>query len=93
MAVKKTATRSQEFSDSVIDTVREPLIVLDHNLRIITASRSFYEFFKVKPEETEGQLIYDLGYKHWKPSFPKRKPLTTMRLNMIFLPLASASCF
>ena len=73
MAVKKTATRSQEFSDSVIDTVREPLIVLDHNLRIITASRSFYEFFKVKPEETEGQLIYDLGYKQW--DIPKLREL------------------
>ncbi len=65
MAVKKTVTRSQEFSDSVIDTVREPLIVLNHDLRVVTASRSFYEFFKVKPEETVGQLIYDLGNKQW----------------------------
>jgi PAS domain-containing protein len=53
MVVKKNATRSQEFSDSIIDTVREPLIVLDQDLRVVTASRSFYEFFKVKPEETE----------------------------------------
>jgi PAS domain-containing protein len=57
MAVKKTATRSQEFSDSVIDTIREPLIALDHNLRIVNASRSFYKFFKVKPEDTMGQLV------------------------------------
>ena len=73
MVVKKNATRSQEFSDSVIDTVREPLIVLDHNLRIITASRSFYEFFKVKPQETVGQLIYDLGNKQW--DIPKLREL------------------
>jgi diguanylate cyclase (GGDEF)-like protein/PAS domain S-box-containing protein len=65
MAVKKTMTRSQEFSDSVIDTIREPLIILDHDLRVVTASRSFYEFFKVKPEETVGKLIYDLGNKQW----------------------------
>jgi PAS domain S-box-containing protein len=65
MAVKKTVTRSQEFSDSVIDTVREPLIILDHDLRVVNASRSFYKFFKVVPEETVGQLIYDLGNKQW----------------------------
>jgi PAS domain-containing protein len=57
MSAKKTTSRSQEFSENIIDTVREPLIVLDQDLRVVTASRSFYEFFKVKPQETEGQLI------------------------------------
>ena len=57
MVVKKNATRSQEFSDSIIDTVREPLIVLDQDLRVVTASRSFYDFFKVKPKETVGQIV------------------------------------
>ena len=65
MAAKKTATRSQEFSDSVIDTIREPLIALDQDLKVVFASRSFYEFFKAKPEDTVGQLIYDLGNRQW----------------------------
>ena len=56
---------SREFAESVINTVREPLISLDQDLRVVTVSRSFYEFFKVKPEETVGQLIYDLGNKQW----------------------------
>jgi PAS domain S-box-containing protein len=73
MAVKKAVTRSQEFSDSVIDTIREPLIALDHDLRVVNASRSFYKFFKVKPEETVGQLIYDLGNKQW--DIPKLREL------------------
>ena len=73
MAVKKTATRSKEYSESIIDTVREPLIILDHDLRVVTASRSFYDFFKVKPEETVGQLIYDLGNKQW--DIPKLREL------------------
>jgi PAS domain S-box-containing protein len=73
MAVKKNATRSREFSDSVIDTIREPLIALDQDLRVVSVSRSFYEFFKVKPEETEGQLIYDLGNKQW--DIPKLREL------------------
>ncbi|OHD19321.1 MAG: two-component sensor histidine kinase, partial [Spirochaetes bacterium GWB1_59_5] len=49
----------------MINTVREPLIVLDQDLRVVTASRSFYVVFQVKPEETVGQLIYDLGNKQW----------------------------
>ena len=56
---------AREFAESIINTVREPLIALDQDLRVVTASRSFYEFFKVKPEETVGQLIYDLGNKQW----------------------------
>lgn len=54
-----------EFAESVINTVREPLISLDQDLRAVAVSRSFCEFFKVKPEETVGQLIYDLGNKQW----------------------------
>jgi formate hydrogenlyase transcriptional activator len=56
---------AREFVESIINTVREPLIVLDENLKVVTVSRSFYDFFKVKPEETLGQLIYDLGNKQW----------------------------
>jgi len=56
---------SLEYAESIINTVREPLIILDKDLRVITASNSFYKVFKVKPKETEGQLIYDLGNKQW----------------------------
>jgi len=58
-------TGSQEYSESIINTVREPLIALDEDLRVVSAGRSFYEVFKVKPEETVGHLIYDLGNKQW----------------------------
>ena len=70
---KRTATKSQEYAESIINTVREPLIVLDQDLRVVTVSRSFYEVFKVKPEETVGQLIYDLGNKQW--DIPKLREL------------------
>jgi len=65
MGRKKIETRSIEFAESVINTVRDALIVLDQDLRVVTASRSFYDFFQVKPEDTVGQLIYDLGNKQW----------------------------
>lgn len=38
-----------EFAENIINAVHEPLIVLDEDLRVISASRSFYEFFKVNP--------------------------------------------
>ena len=63
--IKKTADEASEFAESVINTVNESLISLDQDLRVVTVSRSFYDLFKVKPEETVGQLIYDLGNKQW----------------------------
>jgi len=73
VVIKKTADEASEFAESVINTVREPLISLDQNLRVVTVSHSFYEFFKVKPEETIGHLIYDLGNKQW--NIPKLREL------------------
>jgi PAS domain-containing protein len=46
---KKTGTTSKEYSESIINTVREPLIALDQDLRVVSVSRSFYEVFKVNP--------------------------------------------
>ena len=73
MVLKKTVTKLQEYSESIVNTVREPLIVLDQDLRVVTVSRSFCEVFKVNPEETVGQLIYDLGNKQW--DIPKLREL------------------
>jgi len=71
--IKKSADEASEFAESVINTVREPLISLDQDLRVVTVSRSFYEVFKVEPAETVGQLIYDLGNKQW--NIPKLREL------------------
>jgi len=62
---EKRLQEALEFSDAIIATVREPLLVLDKELRIITANRSFYRTFRVNPEETEKRLIYDLGKRQW----------------------------
>ena len=64
---------TREYAESIINTVREPLIILDQDLRVVSVSRSFYDFFKVNPEETVGQLIYDLGNKQW--DIPKLREL------------------
>jgi two-component system CheB/CheR fusion protein len=72
---QKIEERTLELTtaESIINTIREPLIVLDQDLRVVTVSRSFYEVFKVKSEETVGQLIYDLGNKQW--DIPKLREL------------------
>jgi two-component sensor histidine kinase len=61
------------FAEAIVDTVREPLVVLDQDLRVIAASRSFYRTFKVKPEDTEGRLLYELGGGEW--NIPKLRSL------------------
>src|ERR1700688_1953395 len=57
----------------IVDTVRDPVIVLDKGLRVIAASRSFYSAFKVNPEETQGRLFYALGDGQW--DIPKLRVL------------------
>ena len=69
----KSADEVSEFAESIINTVREPLLMLDQDLRVVKASRSFYEFFKVTDNETIGNLIYDLGNHQW--DIPKLKEL------------------
>ncbi|WP_296898181.1 PAS domain S-box protein [Thiohalocapsa sp.] len=51
---------------SIVDTVREPLLVLDARLRVQSANQSFYRTFQVSPQETEGRLLYDLGNGQWE---------------------------
>lgn len=49
------------YADNIIATMREPFLVLDKNLRVVTANRSFYQNFHVSQEESAGRLLYDLG--------------------------------
>jgi formate hydrogenlyase transcriptional activator len=62
-----------EIFDNILSSVREPLVVLDSDLKVVKANLSFYQTFKVKPEATEGVLIYDLGNGQW--NIPKLREL------------------
>ena len=46
-------------------TVREPLIVLDAELRVVSANRAFYKYFHVAAGEVEGRFLYELGRRQW----------------------------
>ena len=66
-------TDAWALAQGIVDTVREPVLVLDKDLRVIAASRSFYSAFKVSPEDTNGRLLYTLGDGQW--DIPKLRVL------------------
>jgi PAS domain S-box-containing protein len=65
MLESKTNDGMLDYIATIINTVREPLIILDQDLRVITVNRSFYTFFKAKPENIIGQQIFELDNKQW----------------------------
>lgn len=58
-------TDGRTLAQALVDTVRESLLVLDGDLRVVAASRSFYATFQTTPAETQGRLVYDLGTGEW----------------------------
>ena len=65
MTTKPFVEDIETYAQDIVDTVREPLLMLDTNLRVQSANRAFYETFHVSSEETENQLIYQLGNGQW----------------------------
>jgi len=83
--VGKTVPRAEEYSESIMQTVREPLLVLDSDRKVISANRSFYQTFQIKPGEVEGKVLYNLGNRQW--DIPKLRKLLEEILpkNTVFL--------
>jgi len=73
LSAEITAEEALHYAESIVETVREPLLVLDADLKILSANRNFYRTFKVIPAETLGCFIYDLGNKQW--DIPKLRKL------------------
>lgn len=64
-ALNEQLESGRAFAESIIATLREPMLVLDEDLRVVTASRAFYRAFKARPEATEHEALYDLGEGQW----------------------------
>ncbi len=73
ISAELVAEEARLYAENIVETVREPLLVLDADLKIISANRNFYRTFKVTPGETIGSFIYDLGNKQW--DIPKLREL------------------
>ena len=67
------AKRGLDFAEAIVETVREPLVILNQNLEVIKANKTFYATFHSSPEETERRRIYDLGNGQW--NIPKLREL------------------
>lgn len=63
--MREDLLKARELAENIVNTVREPLIVVDGAFRVVSASRSFYRCFRVAPEETVGCLLYELGNHQW----------------------------
>jgi two-component system CheB/CheR fusion protein len=57
--------RAQKYAKGIVATVREPLLVLDAQLKVLSANRSFYRNFLATPEATENENLYNLGNRQW----------------------------
>jgi two-component system, chemotaxis family, CheB/CheR fusion protein len=56
---------ASEYAEAIVETVREPLLVLSEDLRVLRANTAFYQYFKVVPQETEGTIFNNLGNGQW----------------------------
>ena len=65
MEAERAGQEARKYAENIVATVREPLVVLDGKLRVVSANRSFYRIFAVKPEGTEGRFLYDLCDRQW----------------------------
>ena len=64
---------SLSYTESIVDTIREPLVILDAHQRLKTANLAFYKTFKVPIEDTKGRSIYEIGNGQW--NIPRLKEL------------------
>src|SRR5256884_694610 len=72
-ALKRSLEQSRHYADALIESAREAILVLDDNLRVTVANSAFYRKFEVSKEDTEGNLIYELGNRQW--NIPKLREL------------------
>lgn len=56
---------SYQYTEAIINTMHDPLLILGNDLRVKSANRAFYKNFDSTDEQTEGKLLYDLGNKEW----------------------------
>jgi two-component system CheB/CheR fusion protein len=57
--------RALEYANGIVETVRNPLLILNADLRVERANRSFFDYFRVTAQETVGRLVYELGEGQW----------------------------
>ena len=57
--------QARDYAEDIVETLSDPLLVLDNDMRVISANKSFYNFFKEKPRNVNGRYIFNLGSGQW----------------------------
>jgi PAS domain S-box-containing protein len=71
-AAEKMIEDARIYAESIIETIEEAILVLDARLRVVSANKTFYRVFSLKPKNIVGKYVYDLANDHWKlPAFRK----------------------
>jgi two-component system CheB/CheR fusion protein len=73
MTAEKKVNAALEYSENIINSLKEPILVLNENLTVYSANQSFYDNFKVNPNETKGKSLFSLGKGQW--DIPKLRNL------------------
>ncbi len=63
--IKRSKELALHYMATIVDIAREPFLILDADLRVISANPTFYQVFQVLPEQTENKLLYELGNGQW----------------------------
>jgi len=63
--MQKLAEDAGVYAESIVETVREPLLVLDGSFRVVSGNKAFYEAFRISRQESEGARVYELGGGQW----------------------------
>ncbi len=57
---------ARKYNEEIFNTIHEPVLILDAELKIMRATEGFYHLFKLREEDTEGKNLYDIDHKNWK---------------------------
>lgn len=92
---------AQMLALAIVNTIPEPFLILDEDFRVLAASRSFCDVFKVAAEDTQGRLLFDLGDRQWnipalrhllETIIPDRVAMDNFEVSTIFPILGVGSC-
>ncbi len=64
-ATQAEMAAARNYAEAIVETVRDPLLVLDGDLRVISANPSFYTMFQIRPSGTEGRKFFEIEHRLW----------------------------
>jgi two-component system, chemotaxis family, CheB/CheR fusion protein len=91
--LEQSMRSAKEYAEAIVSTIREPLVVLDDSMHIISANKAFFNMFRVSPAEIEHQLLFNLGNGQWnipdlrkqlENVLPKKKAIEGLKIEHEF---------